>query len=297
MNSRNSARNWGMLLAFPFVLCFVLFWLVPLVYGIVLSLFNWNMASGTNSFVGLDNYKALLTPGDLYHEMFMNNLRNTLVFVVISVPPLVLISLGLALVIDKLPKRLKTVYRTVFFVSYSVSVTAVAAIFRWLFNENGGYVNNLLTTFGISDPIQWLNAQPYAWITILITTVWWTIGFNMILFSNAIDEVDPILYEAADLDGAGAFAKFRYVTFPEIRNIAVFIMITTVIASFNLYGQSRLITGGGPQESTSTLIMGIQRTVFDMNQLGMGSAMAILMGLIMMIVTGLQYWLSYRKQN
>ncbi len=105
------------------------------------------------------------------------------------------------------------------------------------------------------------------------------------------------MYEAADLDGAGGFAKFVHITFPEIRNVGIFIMITTVIASFNLFGQARLITSGGPQESTNTLIMGIQRSVFDMNQLGMGSAMAILMGFIMMIVTGLQYWISYKEQT
>jgi multiple sugar transport system permease protein len=117
------------------------------------------------------------------------------------------------------------------------------------------------------------------------------------LFLNAIDEVDEQLYEAAGLDGAGGFKKFWHITFPEIRNISIFIMITTIIASFNLYGQSKLITAGGPEQTTNSLTMNIQQTVFDLNQLGIGSAMAILMGLIMMLVTGMQYWLSYRKNS
>lgn len=296
MRSRKASVKWAFLFLSPFVIGFLLFWLIPLIAGIVVSLFNWNVASGTHKFVGLDNYKSLLTTGTIYNDLFMMSLKNTLVFVLISVPPLVLVSLGLALMIDKLPARLKTFYRTIFFISYSISVTAVSAVFRWLFNENGGFVNNTLISFNLGGSLQWLNSQPLAWITILIATVWWTIGFNMLLFLNAIDEVDGTLYEAADLDGAGGFKKFFYITLPEIRNVALFILITTVIASFNLFGQTRLITGGGPEESTTTLIMGIHRTVFDLNQLGMGSAMAILMGIIMMVVTGIQYWVSYRKQ-
>ncbi|MDG0871227.1 sugar ABC transporter permease [Paenibacillus thiaminolyticus] len=296
MNYSMKSKRWALLFVLPFVACFILFWLAPLVYGIFISLFKWNIASGNNGFVGLDNYKAILTSGTIYNKLFINGLKNTFIFVLLSVPPLLLVSLGLALIINYLPSRWKTVYRTVFFMSYSVSVTAVSAIFLWLFNGNGGFVNNVLMSAGMDKPIVWLSTQPYAWITILITTIWWTIGFNMMLFLNAIDEVDEQLYEAAGLDGAGAFKKFWYVTFPEIRNISIFIMITTVIASFNLYGQTKLITAGGPEQSTSSLIMNIQQTVFDMNQLGIGSAMAILMGLIMMFVTGAQYWLSYRNQ-
>ena len=296
MTSRKSTVKWALLFVAPFVLAFVLFWLIPLAYGVFASLYNWNVASGKRTFAGFDNYLALLTPGTIYNDIFMEALKNTLIFVLISVPPLVLVSLGLALMIDKLPAGLKTIYRTVFFISYSISVTAVSAVFRWLFNENGGFVNNALAALKLGEPIRWLNEQPQAWITILIATVWWTIGFNMLLFLNAIDEVDDTLYEAADLDGAGAFKKFYHITLPDIRNVAVFIMITTVIASFNLFGQTRLITGGGPEGTTNSLIMGIQRTVFDLNQLGMGSAMAILMGFIMMAVTGAQYWISYRKQ-
>jgi multiple sugar transport system permease protein len=293
-----SHKIWSILMVSPFVVFFLLFWALPLGLGVWISLHNWNVSSGNLGFVSLENYKSILTPGTLYYDLFMKGLKNTLYFVVISVPPLVLISLGLALVIDNLPKRFKPIYRTIFFISYSISVTAVSAIFLWLFNGNGGYFNNVLESIGIiREPINWLGEQPYAWLTILITTVWWTIGFNMMLFINALDEVDVALYEAADLDGAGAFSKFISVTWPQIRNVAFFIIIMTVIASFNLYGQTKLITGGGPEQSTNSLIMNIQTSVFGMNQLGIGSAMAIIMGLIMMVIIVFQYWLSYRNKE
>ncbi|PLR76863.1 sugar ABC transporter permease [Bacillus sp. V3-13] len=293
-----SKKLWSIFMVSPFLLCFLVFWVTPLLLGLWISLHNWNISVGNSGFVGLQNYKDILTPDSLYYELFITGLKNTMVFVLISVPPLVLISLGLALIIDKLPAKLKPVFRTIFFISYSISVTAVSAIFLWLFNANGGFINNVLMSSGvIGEPINWLGEQPYAWLSVLIATVWWTIGFNMMLFINALDEVDPSLYEAADLDGAGAWAKFRYVTYPQIRNVAIFIVITTVIASFNLYGQTKLITAGGPEQTTNTLIMNIQTSVFGMNQLGIGSAMAVLMGLIMMGITGAQYWFAYRKKD
>lgn len=298
MHKGASHKFWSVMMVSPFVIFFLIFWLLPLALGGWISLHNWNISSGNLGFIGIENYKSILTPGTLYYDLFINGLKNTLYFVVISVPPLVLISLALALIIDNLPEKLKPVYRTIFFISYSISVTAVSAIFLWLFNGNGGYVNNVLESIGvISEPFNWLGEQPYAWVTILIATVWWTIGFNMMLFINALDEVDVSLYEAADLDGAGAFSKFVSVTWPQIRNVAFFILIMTVIASFNLYGQTRLITAGGPEQSTNSLIMNIQTSVFSMNQLGIGSAMAIIMGFIMMLIIGFQYWISYRNKE
>ncbi|MCM3588241.1 sugar ABC transporter permease [Mesobacillus maritimus] len=292
-----SYKIWSVLMVSPFIIFFLLFWALPLVLGIWISFHNWNVSAGNLGFVGLDNYKMILTSGTIYNDLFMTGLKNTLYFVVISVPPLVLIALGLALIIDNLPDKFKTIYRTIFFISYSISVTAVSAIFLWLFNNNGGFINNVLMSLGMKEAVNWLGEQPYAWLTILIATVWWTIGFNMMLFINALNEVDSSLYEAADLDGAGAWGKFWYVTFPQIKNVGFFIVIMTVIASFNLYGQTRLITNGGPEQSTNSLIMNIQTSVFGMNQLGIGSAMALLMGIIMTVILGLQYWLSYRKTD
>lgn len=298
MHMTNKSKWLGFIFVVPFLVSFLVFWLIPLLYGIWISLHDFRLSVGNNGFIGLKNYVDILTPDTIYNRTFMTSLKNTLMFIVLSVPPLILISLGLALLIEHLPKKLKTFFRTVFFLSYSISVTAVSAIYLWLFGANGGYINNILMKAGlISSPINWTGDQPYAWLVIVIATIWWTIGFNMLLFVNALDEVDGTLYEAADLDGASAWNKFRFITLPEIRNISIFVMITTVIASFNLYGQSLLITRGGPEQSTSSLIMGINTTVFGNNQLGVGSAMALLMGVIMMLITGIQYWISYKSDK
>ncbi|WP_423188964.1 carbohydrate ABC transporter permease [Alkalibacterium sp. f15] len=284
------------LMFLPFLLFFVLFWIVPFFYGLYVSLHNWTVSGGNNGFVGLDNYMKILQPGSMFHDSFMNALGNTIYFVVISIIPLVVFALLLALLIKHIPGKLKVFFRTVFFISYAVSVTAVSAIFKWLFTGNGGYVNNVLQNFGMNQ-FRWLNEQPYAWMVILAATVWWTIGYNMILFVNALDEVDDNLYEAAALDGANAWKRFWYVTYPSIKGVFAFVLIITIIASFNLYGQTLLITVGGPARSTTSLTMLIQNTIFSQNNLGMGSAMAIIMGVIMVIITLIQYMIGFRKDG
>ncbi|MDN7246995.1 sugar ABC transporter permease [Planococcus shenhongbingii] len=288
------SKTWSIILFLPFLICFTLFLIVPFVYGLYISFHQWSIFGGNGGFVGLDNYVSILTPGNVYSNAFYNGLKNTLIFVAISVVPLVVISLALALVVDSIPDKLKVFYRTVFFISYAVSVTAVSAIFKWLFTGNGGYVNNVMNTFGLGTP-NWLNDQPLAWIAILIATVWWTIGFNMILFINALDEVDQNLYEAAGLDGANWWQRFSYITFPSIKGVFVFLTIITVIASFNLYGQTLLITAGGPAQSTTSLIMVIQQVVFNQNNLGMASAMSMLMGFVMVLIVAAQYFYTFRK--
>lgn len=289
------SKTWSTVMFIPFLLCFILFLIVPFAFGIYISLHNWSIFGGNGGFVGLDNYIAILTPGNVYSSSFYNGLKNTLIFVAISVIPLVVISLALALLVDNIPTKLKVFYRTLFFISYAVSVTAVSAIFKWLFTGNGGYINNLLNNVGLATP-NWLNEQPLAWIAILIATIWWTIGFNMILFINALDEVDQNLYEAASLDGANWWKKFSYITFPSIKGVFVFLTIITVIASFNLYGQTLLMTGGGPAQSTETLIMVIQQMVFNQNNLGIASAMSMLMGAVMVAIVAAQYFYSFRKE-
>lgn len=282
----------------PFLLCFTIFWLIPIIFGIWISLNNWNLSTGIHRFIGLKNYIDIFTSGNMYNAFFMKALKNVLIFVVISVPQLVIVALCLALIVDNLPNKLKPVFRTIFFISYSVSVTAVASIFLWLFNGNGGFINNILINLGIiSSPINWLNKQPYAWIALVITTIWWTIGYNMMLFINSLNDIDQSLYEAASLDGANFWYKFKSIIYPSIKNVLVFVILTTTIASFNLYGQAKLITAGGPAQSTTTLIMNIEKTVFGLNQLGAGSAMAILMGIIIMLISFLQMIITREKDE
>lgn len=282
----------------PFLVCFGLFWLAPFVYGIYMSLHKLSLTRGNMGFIGLQNFLDLFNKDSMYSEAFFLGLKNTVIFVLVSVPLLVLISLGLALLVDNLPKKVQGFFRTVFFMSYAVSVTSVSAIFVWLFSGNGGFLNNILVKMHIiSQPVPWLEAQPFALIVLVITTIWWTIGFNMMLFINALNGIDTALYEASSIDGANFWNQFKSIIFPGIKSVFAFVTLTTVIASFNVFGQPQLITKGGPTQTTKSLIMVIQQTIFDGNNLGMGTAMALLMGVVVMVFALLQNFLTREKKE
>ncbi len=282
----------------PFFLLFFLFWLIPFLYGIYTSLHQAKLTTGLKEFIGIENYIRIFSPGSMHAENFLLGLKNTLIFVGISVIPILILSLGLALLLDRLRSPWKQIFRTIFFISYAVSVTAVAAIFIWLLNGNGGYINNLMMQAGlISNSIPWLEAQPFAWISLVIATLWWTCGFNMMLFVNALNEIDTALFEAASLDGAGYWQQFKAIIWPGIREVFFFVLMTTIIASFNLYGQANLMTKGGPGQSTKPLIMTIYQTIMDGKNLGVGTAMAVVMGIVVMVFVFLQNFLTKKARE
>ena len=282
-------KSVAILFFLPFAVCFFLFWLAPFLYGVYMSLCKFSLTKGNRGFIGLENYAKIFSSDSMYYESFFRGLKQTLIFVAGSVPFLVLVALILALVVEALPRAVKGFYRTVYFMSYAISVTAVSAIFKWLFDGNGGYINAVLLGTGlISSQIQWLETQPYAWISLILATVWWTVGYNMILFINALNSIDTDIYEAADVDGAGYFQKLFRITLPNIRAVTGYVLLTSIIASFNMYGQSALITRSGPRNTTSTLIAEINATIFNNNNLGVGTAMALLMGIVVMVIAMLQ---------
>lgn len=288
----------AVLFIIPFLLFFLLFWLIPFVYGIAMSVTKYSLIQGNKGFVGFANYIKILFSSSMYHKSFIQGLGNTVIFVVLTTPFLVFGSLFLALLLDRLPERLKGIFRTIYFASYSVSVTAVAAVFVWLMKGNGGYFNNMLLSMGIiKSPIPWMEQQPFVWVALTVATVWWTIGYNMMLFVNALNEIDTNLYEASAMDGAGFWVQLRYIILPNIKNVFFFVLMTTIIASFNVYGQPRLMTKGGPGETTKPLIMMITSTIMDRNDLGVGSAMTILMGVVIILCSVGQYYLTKEKDN
>ena len=291
-------KGTAVLFIIPFLLFFLLFWLIPFVYGIVMSVSKYSLIQGNRGFVGLANYIKILFSSSMSHKSFVQELGNTVIFVVLTTPFLVFGSLFLALLLDRLPERLKGIFRTIYFASYSVSVTAVAAVFVWLMKGNGGYFNNMLISMGIiKTPIPWMEQQPFVWVALTVATVWWTIGYDMMLFVNALNEIDTSLYEASAMDGAGFWVQFRYIILPNIKNVFFFVLMTTIIASFNVYGQPRLMTKGGPGETTKPLIMMITSTIMDRNDLGVGSAMTILMGVVIILCSVGQYYLTKEKDN
>lgn len=294
----NKKRSTAILFMAPFLIFFVLFWLIPFLYGIFMSVTDYSLIKGNEGFVGFANYLQVLNSDSTYCSSFWTGMKNTIIFVALTTPVLVLGSLFLALLLDRLPEKLKGIFRTIYFMSYAVSVTAVAAIFVWLMKGNGGYLNNMMLNIGIiKEAIPWLEKEPFVWIALTIATLWWTVGYNMMLFVNALNEIDTQLYEASSIDGASYWKQLRYIILPSIKNIFFFVLMTQIIASFNVYGQPRLMTKGGPGDSTKPIIMMITSTIMDRNELGLGSAMTILMGIVLIIISVGQYFLTREKQE
>ncbi|MCI6885932.1 MAG: sugar ABC transporter permease [Lachnospiraceae bacterium] len=291
-------KSTAVLFVLPFITFFLLFWMIPFLYGAYMSVSKYSLVKGNEGLVGLGNYVKILFSSSMYHKSFMLGLKNTVVFVLLTTPFLVLGSLALALLLDRLPDRIRGIFRTIYFASYSASVTAVAAVFVWMMKGNGGYLNNMMINMGIiKKAIPWMEQQPFVWVSLAAATVWWTIGYNMMLFVNALNEIDTQLYEASAIDGANFWTQLRYIIFPGIKHIFFFVLMTTIIASFNVYGQPRLMTQGGPGDTTKPLIMSITSTIMDRNDLGVGSAMTILMGIVIVLCSIGQYYLTKEKDE
>lgn len=283
------------LFVLPYLIFFTLFLLIPIIYGIWISLHNWDLLSPEHEFVGLKNYLKIFDPESYLNNLFFDGLLNTFQFVIYSVPLLVIVGLLLALLVNSLPGRLKGFFRTTYFLSYSVSVSVVAIIWLWILDTNSGLINQYLMKFGFKA-IPWLTDMPWAWVSIVLATIWWTIGFNMVILINALNDVSEELYEASALDGATRWQQLIHVTLPSIRPVMLFVVITSTIASFNIYGQPFLMTRGGPGDSTKVLLMNIVDEAFEQRQLGTSAAMSLLMALTMILISVIQFRLSKGKE-
>jgi len=273
----------------PYFALFVLFFVFPFVYGLFISLFDWDLFVPENTvFIGFDNFRTIwFNDESIFHSYFWSGLRNTLTFVVFSVPFLVAIPLFLAVLIDFQPRGYKF-FRTVLFMPTVFSISSVILVWKWQFYNNGGFINSILLKLGF-DEIPFLVSQPWAWISIIVVTVWWTMGINMVILGAGLKNIDRSLYEAASIDGASYPQTFRYIVLPALAPQMLIVMITTVLASFNVYGQPDLLTNGGPDFSTTVLMMRIRPLAFGPNaNPGIATAMAVSMGMIMILVSIVQ---------
>ncbi len=235
----------------PHLIFFGAFILWPLINGLIISVQQYDyLRPEQNKFVGLQNYTDLFSPGTLTTDEFWDSLKNTAIFVLISVPPLVVIPLLLAVLLNsKIPGR--NLFRGIYFAPWVLSVTVVGLLWWWIFQSSGGLINYYLKDWGMTPP-RWLSSLPWAWISILVATVWWTIGFNMIILLAALQDIPDQLYEAASLDGATPLQTFFRITVPMLRPVLLFVVTITIIASFNLFGQPFLMTNGGPSQANGT---------------------------------------------
>lgn len=296
MKNSRASRFTSFLFILPYLAAFSMFLLFPILYGVVISLQDFELLSKEHPFVGLKNYIAIFTPGTYENSIFFGGLWTTIQFVIYSVPLLIFVGLALAMLVNTLPGKVRNWFRTFYFLPYALSASVMAVIWLMMFDTNAGFLNSLLAKLGISG-IPWLTATPWVWVALVLTTLWWTIGFNMIIFVNALNEVPEDYYEAASIDGANAWSKFKSITLPTIRPVMLFVMITSTIASFNIYAQPFLLTRGGPGNTTRVLLMNVLDQAFVRKDIGSASAMAILMAMLIMVISIIQFRLTQRKEK
>ena len=272
----------------PALLFLTAFLLWPTLYSLILSVQHWDFLSENRPFVGLENYRGLFASDE-----FRNSLRVTLLFVAVSVPVRMGLALGLAhLVLQE--TRLNRVLRGVYFLPVVSSSVAISLVWRWLFNTDAGLVNAMLTGLG-GAKVPWLiNPQTALW-AIIIVSVWQGLGYDVVLFIAGLQAIPREYVEAARIDGANGLQVFRAITWPLLTPTTFFILVVSVIGSFQVFAIVNVLTGGGPALGTDVLVNLLYRRAFTYFDIGRASALAVVLLAMLLILTLIQFRVAGRR--
>lgn len=264
----------------PHLLFFCVFLIFPFFFGIYISFFRWDVVGGgVREFVGLQNYVQIFKIGGTFHREFFEGLGRTCLYTVVMVPLLICVPMLFSVMLHAMKSRLaRGIFQAIMYASSLLSVATVVIIWSLMTDQDNGLINNI---------IGWdlnRNYQPYAWIFIFALTLWSGIGGNMVIFMAGLSNIPVTYYEAADIDGANAFVKFLKITLPCMRFQLLYTTVMGTIGAFNVYGQPALFGG----DNTEVLMVNIKNNL-DIGLAGMASAMAILLGIIISVFSGLQF--------
>jgi len=259
------------------------------VYGLIGSNINTSLQDRHNigpsqGFAGLDNYRDLFDPGSVSFGPFWDSMQATGIFTVLSVPLLIVVPLAVALVMNQ-TFRGRNLLRAVYFAPYVLGVAVVGVMWRFLLDRNIGAVNSYLDAVGLPGDTAWLSSLPPAWVALVGVTVWWTLGFNAVIYIAGLQEIPRDLYDAARVDGAGWWGSFVHVTLPGLRPVTMFVTLITIIASANMFGQSFIMTNGAPAKETRTAIYYIAETGLQSFQMGQAAAASWVLTLALMLLS------------
>ncbi|CAN5185952.1 sugar ABC transporter permease [soil metagenome] len=268
----------------PYLALFVTFVLIPIVYGLWISLHSWDFMLPDKPFIGLDNYISLMSPDSVNFSPFWQSMQASAIFTVASVPLLLVVPLAVALVMNA-NFRGRNVVRAIYFAPYVLGVAVVGVVWRFVLDTNVGALNWLLGALGLPDSIAWLSSLPAAWVALVGVTVWWTLGFNAVIFLAGLQDIPKELYEAAKVDGASKGQAFRNVTLPGLRQVTAFVTMITIIASANMFGQSYVMTSGAPGQETRTAIMYIAQDGLQNFRMGQAAAASWILTLALMLLS------------
>ena len=287
MRARLLKETEAVMFTLPALLPLLLFWLWPLGYIVYLSLTSWDFMSPDKLFVGWENYQYLFTSSDFYQA-----LRVTLLFGLGSVIPTMVGGLGLALLMNRHMKG-GSLFRMLLFSPWVTPTVAVSIAWSWIFEPEVGLANLLLGWFGAS-PISWLRDGDWALVAVLIVTLWKSIGWCMVFYLVALRNLPADLLEAASIDGAGWWDKFRGIILPLISPTTFFLSIILTIQSLQAYDQINVMTQGGPAGATRTLLYMYYQSAFESFNVGEASAIAVVIILICVLLSGISFLLGRR---
>ena len=277
----------GYIFFLPFGIIYLIFNIIPLYKSLILGFYKWEIFT-PRQFIGVLNFQKMMND-----PKFISSLWHTIYFTILSVPPLVILGLLLALLLNS-KIYFKGLTRLLFFIPYILSISVVCSIWIFICQPEFGIINQFLNILGFHS-ISWLGDSKYAMISIVITTVWWTIGFNILLYLAGLQQIPIAIYEAAKIDGASSFRVFRSITLPLLKRTHILIIMLQVIKSFQIFGQVFIMTGGGPYGSTRVLVQYIYTNAFEYFKMGYAQAMSLSLFLIMLIVSIGQIKLMFKR--
>jgi multiple sugar transport system permease protein len=275
----------------PFVVLYLLFIIGPALYGLVMSFFNTSLVQpGLSSFAGLSNYAEALTNAD-----FWSSLWHTVWFTILTTPPLIVLGFVFALLADRVARG-RWFFRLAFFAPYVLPSAVMALIWNWLYTPELGLIENALGRIGVAAP-SWLGDPVWAMPSLAIATIWWTLGFNFVLYLAGLQDIPRELYEAAALDGAGPWQQIRRITIPLLGRTTTLVAVLQVIASLKVFDQMYIMTQGGPNFATRSILMYIYDETFTNFRVGYGAAVSMLFFLVVLAVSVVWFWLVRQREE
>ncbi|WP_284645201.1 carbohydrate ABC transporter permease [Paenibacillus silviterrae] len=272
---------WGLFFIAPFAILFLLFEVYPIMNAFYLSFFDYGL--GRKNWIGLDNYTKLLSD-----DVFLKSIMNTFGFVVGTVPLTYLFAVFAAVLIFGKHKHLASFFRGAFYLPIISSQVILSLIWAWIYNPVNGIANYSLSKLGLG-PIMWLSDERFALLALIVVVVTFNVGQPIILILAALGNISPDYYEAADLDGASSVRKFWHITLPLLKPTSLYILVMSTIWAFQTFVVVQLLTGGGPNYATSTIMFLLYDTAFVYGQLGLASAMGIIITALISVVAIAQF--------
>lgn len=284
MKKRKGARKlnkealtaYGMLL--PDVLGLLVFVFIPIIYAFYISLHNWNGLSEM-VFTGFDNYSRMIKD-----QRFIDSVWTTIKYALMYVPGVFVLALLLAALLNALHGRLQSFFRTAVFLPYAISTVIAGIVWSFMYNPMNGFLNQIIIWAG-GEKQRFLASTEQALPSVAVVGIWLVLGYNTILFLAAIKDIPKDYYEAAEIDGAGAFQKFFKITVPLIKETSVFVLVMCAIGAFQAFDLINVMTGGGPASATTTSVLYIYEKAFTTFELGYSSALAFVLFIIIMVLT------------